>query len=674
MTLKPMITNLEQEEAIQCGNRNILVLAGAGSGKTKTLIDKIKYYINQKRVNPKNILAITFTKDAISEIQDRLIEYTDKSNQYQNDLSKGTKAEVRRAYIEKNNVLKSLTVRTFHSLCYLILRENGASFFDNRFRIVKERADSTISGIDHESFSTKETVNTLIRKSIISACEHEKNFMIKLEQYLIESNFSRKKTFYQQRKEYAKEFISKSGTAVRSKSEQKIADWFFERGYEIEYEPHEIKNSFRFSPDFKLTAKDFYIEHKSDLSAPLKDKLKALQDAGKPVFVTYEEWMNDSRKIEEELIKVLRQAYGGNYTMEFSKIFDKRFSLLQDELGRFFKEVKQAYDLAKSQGLRHKDIASITSPLFSHARIKNFYDLFPTIWKHYEDIKKKHSVTDFNDLITLTIELLQTNRNVREYYSGKYLCILVDEFQDVNPAQVELLKLLYTDKTNLFCVGDDWQSIYGFRGSDVSYIIDFDKHFPGSKTVKLKYNFRSTENIVKVGEQIINYNKNKIDKEVLALKKSEQKVILYKSNTELDTIGFIQQQLSIHFENGIKPYEILVLGRRRDHYNSIQAALKLNGIRFETIHGSKGLEAKVVFITGLRHGNSGFPDTWLEDSIYQVIKQTDKHLLLEEERRLFYVAITRAKDYLYLLTDNGLESQFIQELPEAFIDEEVAQF
>src|SRR5688572_23533968 len=96
-----MVTNLEQEEAIQSDNRNILVLAGAGSGKTKTLIDKIKFYINTKKVNPKNILAITFTKDAINEIVDRLIEYSDKSNQYQINLSNGNRYEVRRAYIEK---------------------------------------------------------------------------------------------------------------------------------------------------------------------------------------------------------------------------------------------------------------------------------------------------------------------------------------------------------------------------------------------------------------------------------------------------------------------------------------------------------------------------------------------------------------------------------------------
>jgi DNA helicase IV len=669
-----MTTNIEQEEAINSDSRNILLLAGAGSGKTKTLIDKIKFYINKKGINPKNILAITFTKDATTEIQDRLIEHSDRSNLYQNELLNGDKSEVRKSYIEKNTVLKSLTVRTFHSLCYSILQDNGASFFDNKFRILPEEADISSLAIDSSSFTTKETVNTLIRKSIISACEHEKNFINKFEQYLIENSFSQRKISYSQTREYQKPFTCKSGISVRSKSEQKIADWFFDKGYDIEYEPQEVTNSFRFSPDFKLNAKDFYIEHKSDLSAPLNDKLQALKHAGKPVFVTHDVWVNDSRKIEEELRNILRQAYGGNYSMDFSKAFDNRFRPLQDEIGRFIKEIKQAYDLSQSQGISFQTISDIKSPLFKHARIKNFYGLFPVVWKYYEDIKKRHSVVDFNDLITLSIELLKQNESVRNFYKDKFKCILVDEFQDVNPAQVELLKLIHTDKTNLFCVGDDWQSIYGFRGSDVSYIIEFNKHFPESSTLKLKYNFRSTDMIVKVGEQIISYNRNKISKEVLTLKRSEQKVILFKANSEFDTIGFIQTQISLQLDSGTKPSEILVLGRRRDHFKGIQTALRHSKIRFSTIHKAKGLEAKAVFVTGLKHGKGGFPDTWLEDSIYQVLKPTDKNLLLEEERRLFYVAITRAKDYLYLLTEHGLESQFIDELPEEFIDKVVAAF
>ena len=86
----------------------------------------------------------------------------------------------------------------------------------------------------------------------------------------------------------------------------------------------------------------------------------------------------------------------------------------------------------------------------------------------------------------------------------------------------------------------------------------------------------------------------------------------------------------------------------------------------KTIHAAKGLEAKVVFILGLTEGYGGFPDIWLEDRIYQVIKKANHDLLMEEERRLFYVAITRAKDKLFLITEKGLESSFLKEIPAIF--------
>ena len=95
---------------------------------------------------------------------------------------------------------------------------------------------------------------------------------------------------------------------------------------------------------------------------------------------------------------------------------------------------------------------------------------------------------------------------------------------------------------------------------------------------------------------------------------------------------------------------------------------KTEGIRIQarTIHGAKGLESKVVFILGLTDGNGGFPDVWLEDRIFQIIKKADHDLLLEEERRLFYVAITRAKDKLFLITEKGNESSFLKEIPTNF--------
>jgi DNA helicase-4 len=92
---------------------------------------------------------------------------------------------------------------------------------------------------------------------------------------------------------------------------------------------------------------------------------------------------------------------------------------------------------------------------------------------------------------------------------------------------------------------------------------------------------------------------------------------------------------------------------------------KIN-VQAKTIHGAKGLESNVVFIIGLTEGNGGFPDIWLEDRIFQVIKKADHDMLMEEERRLFYVAITRAKDKLFLITEKGNESSFLKEIPDKF--------
>jgi superfamily I DNA/RNA helicase len=671
-----MIENAEQREAIQSHDKRILVLAGAGSGKTKTLIDKIRFYINEKKISPKNILAITFMRDAVHEIQDRLIEFADKTQQYKNELKGNDQHLIRKKFINQHAILKNLTIRTFHSLCFTILKENGSGYFDNRFKILRDDQASFRTDDSMNLPPATESIDSLLRKSIISACQHERDFSIKLEQYLIENYFEKQLKQLKDKKEYDNKYRCLNGSVVKSKSEQKIIDWFHCKGYEIEYEPLEVGSSFKFKPDFKLSTKEFYIEHKSDISGNLHYKLQALKEDGKPVFITHEDWMKDSEKIETELMGILRNVLDGNYTANFSKEFDNRFRLLNKELGTFFREVKQAYDLAKSQGLKVEDIFNIRSKLFEHKRIKIFYELFPVVWSHYEHLKRKNSVIDFSDLLSLTLDLFEKNEKIRDYYRSKFKCILVDEFQDVSPAEVRLIKHLFTNDTDLFCVGDDWQSIYGFRGSDVNFIINFSSYFPDSKVVKLKYNFRSSENIVNVGNEVIKNNKIKIEKQVLSLKKSDQKVVLFKSNSDNDTLDFLQEKISSHIDqkNGITPQDIMILGRRREHYSNIQNGFKNASVRFSTIHKSKGLEAKVVFITGLKHGRGGFPDTWLSDSIFQVIKKTDTDLLLEEERRLFYVAVTRAKDFLYLMSENENQSQFIDELPDSFVDEIISSF
>lgn len=119
---------------------------------------------------------------------------------------------------------------------------------------------------------------------------------------------------------------------------------------------------------------------------------------------------------------------------------------------------------------------------------------------------------------------------------------------------------------------------------------------------------------------------------------------------------------------GVANDDILFLYRRSKMFSPYFFRFREEGIRVaaKTIHAAKGLEAKVVFIIGLTEGNGGFPDVWLEDRIFQVIKRANHDLLMEEERRLFYVAITRAKDKLFLITERGNESSFIGEISATF--------
>lgn len=141
------------------------------------------------------------------------------------------------------------------------------------------------------------------------------------------------------------------------------------------------------------------------------------------------------------------------------------------------------------------------------------------------------------------------------------------------------------------------------------------------------------------------------------------------AEVEGETESFIWKKIQYHLQEGIKPEEILVLYRRTSMKKDVQESLKRSNInvQLKTIHGAKGLEAKVVFILGLNSAPGGFPDPWMQDKIYHIIKKTEYDTLLEEERRLFYVALTRAKKYLYLMSQKGSVSEFVKDIPKDLV-------
>jgi len=664
--------NDRQTEAVISDDKRLLVLAGAGSGKTKTLLQKLVYLIEEKGISPSSILAITFTKNATNEMIDRLIISADKTKQYESmltdkRLSKVEKDKQRFLNQKKYKWIDGLTVRTFHSFCYSILRNYGVNEFDNKFRIIgDEKRDEEDELSKHVA---PETVFEVVHKLLIEQCE-DTDFLLKLKRYILDYVIDKIHLENNQKKYLPKDgkyFTTLDGTKVRSKSEQSIADWFYRHSIKYEYEPLLNIKDFYFRPDFFIKDANIYLEHVSDKSFSTRDKEEQFEKGGFTFVKTYESMTKDSALFNHTLDKVIKNRLPSDHFKTASLTYKEEFNNYHEDVKDFVTQIIRITDMIKVENIDLKVVLE-NARKDQHERVRHFYELAIPIFEKYMSYCTDKSYLDFNDLISRSTSLFRNHSDIANKYKNKYQYILVDEFQDVNNLQVELIKLLLTDQTQLFCVGDDWQSIYGFRGSNVSYIIDFEKHFSNSKVIKLNLNYRSTQNIVGASNEVIKYNKFKVDKEIFASKKSEHKIVVYAGNNEEENIQFCLDKVSEFLREGLTSEDILFLYRRSKMYSPYFLRFKNENIKVQakTIHAAKGLEAKVVFILGLTEGYGGFPDIWLEDRIFQVIKKANHDLLMEEERRLFYVALTRAKDKLFLITEKGNESSFLKEIPETF--------
>lgn len=671
--------NQLQRDAVVSEELRLLVLAGAGSGKTKTLLQKIIYLIEEKGVNPSEILAITFTKNAANEMIDRLIMVADYNNEYEAIISdkhkgKSEKDTARFTYLRKYKWINGLTLKTFHSLCYSILRNYGVNEFDNKFKIIGE--EKSTEDDELSKYMAPETSFDVFHKITIELCDNNK-YLLDLKRYVLDYIVDKIHIDNQKRgnlKKDGKYYTTLDGTMVRSKSEQYIADWLYRHSISYEYEPLLNIKDFDFRPDFYVKDANLYIEHISDKSYPTKNKEEQFKKGQLLLVKTYESLANDTALFNHFLDKTIKGRLPENFHKNIDLSFKEEFNKYHVEVKEFIRQVMRITDMIKVENINVDDVRN-KSQEDQHERVRSFYNVALPIVKRYQEYCINKSYLDFNDLITRTISLFSSQKDILNLFQGKYKYVLVDEFQDVNNLQVELIKQLITPTTQLFCVGDDWQSIYGFRGSNVSYIVEFEKHFINTSIIKLNLNYRSTQHIVGASNEVIKNNKFKVEKDIEASKRSEQKIVVFTGDNIDKCISFCIEKVSELIDEGVKNDDILFLYRRSkmfsnsfNQYESYYHRLKDEGLKVQgkTIHASKGLEAKVVFIIGLTEGHGGFPDIWLEDRIFQVIKQANHDLLMEEERRLFYVALTRAKDKLFLITERGNESRFLKEIPENY--------
>ena len=251
-----------------------------------------------------------------------------------------------------------------------------------------------------------------------------------------------------------------------------------------------------------------------------------------------------------------------------------------------------------------------------------------------------------------------TNFILDQKYVSNFKYILVDEFQDISQSRYLFLKALAEqNQSKLFCVGDDWQSIYRFTGSDISLMVDFKKNFGFSECLFLQQTFRFNKKICDFSSQFILQNPLQIKKSIMSKYVDNlPAVCVVRANTVV-ALRDILLNLSKKSE---RPESVFVIGRynylQEEYLKDIPRKMGNLGIEFVTAHSSKGLEADYVVLVGLSGGKLGFPCQIADDPVLNLVLAKGDPFPNAEERRLFYVAVTRAKKRVYLIDDPGFNS------------------
>lgn len=372
----------------------------------------------------------------------------------------------------------------------------------------------------------------------------------------------------------------------------------------------------------------------------------------------FESIINDKNK--QRVLKYLKIKHNKyNFNSKFQNINKESINEIKVIIESFI-------NLLKSNDYNEKHIIKfITIEKIEKNRILLILILY--IYKLYEQELKSSKEIDFSDMISLA-----TQKVNKDGYKNKIKFIIIDEFQDTSPVRFNLIKTIL-NKTNasLLVVGDDFQSIYRFTGCDLTLFLNFKNIFPNSTIMKIENTYRNSQELIDVAGSFIMKNKKQITKNLKSNKSIKKPIeIIYYQNIEKAFIKIIEK---IYNETN-KP--ILILGRNNYDINLLTKSNKfiLNEttityknntnikMKYLTIHKSKGLEEENVIIINLTNNKTGFPNKIIDHKIITYVKCKEDTYPYAEERRLMYVALTRTKNKVYLLTPKNNPSIFVKEI------------
>ena len=346
---------------------------------------------------------------------------------------------------------------------------------------------------------------------------------------------------------------------------------------------------------------------------------------------------NKLKKIVEYVIKYIDKEEMKKYfsnELELKKIIITFINLYKSGKETSLLNIKEEIEKEKNRFIKNRNIFLIK--------------IIEKVYNKYQKTLEINEEIDFNDMINEASSLI-----IEGYRFPKYDYIIIDEYQDTSYARYKLLKAI-KDKNNcpLLAVGDDWQSIYRFTGCDIQMFTEFKKYFEYSYITKIQKTYRNPQQLIDIAGMFVMKNPNQYKKYLKSDKFLEKpiKIFLYEKEEEINLIlKEIPQERK----------EILILGRNNEDLNEIN----INGEKIKklTVHKSKGLQSDTVIIINLKDNITGFPNQITDDAIFKYLLNKEIYPF-EEERRLFYVALTRTKNEVYLFTPKNSKSCFIDEL------------
>lgn len=634
----------KQREAVVVNERANLVIAGAGSGKTSVMVARVGHVIDKYGLLPDEILLLAFNKTAAEELQQR---------------------------IEERLNIEGAKASTFHALgLEIIARSEGV-----------KPSVAPWAGSETQKAQRIESMITELASRDAAFSQLLLDFFSK--------PFSAYKSVFEFENEVAyrryirdNRIVTLKGEEVKSYEECEIANFLFLNGVSYRYEaPYEhstgTEKFSQYRPDFYLPDYGLYLEHfgidEKGNTAPYVERQPYLEGMvwKRALHRHYQTKLLETYSYQKQggcLLARLREQLE-EHGVRFSPI---SFSAALDHLNEsgvfssFARTVSTFIAHYKSNG---HSIDTLKKRADEDERTLAFLSLFEPLLKRYEAAKEEEGVIDFEDMISRAIHYVENGT-----FKSPYRCILVDEFQDISIARARLVRALHRVQSGcvLTAVGDDWQSIYRFAGSDISLFHDFERFFGESRRVILDYTFRFNDKLSEVSQKFVEANPKQIKKKIRTLKSVPQPAVHVWWGESKD-IGRIRAILREIGQKSLQPNpSVYIIGRTRYAFAPDIALIKgeFPNLRIKTLtaHASKGLEADYVILSGLASGRYGFPSTMEDDPILDIVLAEQEAFEHAEERRLFYVALTRAKEEAHILSSDSEVSPFAREL----VDEKYA--